>query len=172
MTSKQQHEHKVFVEFAQVAGLAVDSFSIVACDPPEPDIRCIVGNQPTYFELGRLLDNGMQKQRLLAMRQAPTPVTLNPSAVQLPERGMLTAKLKKKYTCSGNPVELILYYDNEEYYDNEDWLRGDVPVWGDEYFPQHAEHVMVPIVTAHPKLFSRIWVFERHRPSVLWSYAP
>ena len=109
-----------------------------------------------------MLNEAMQKLRLKAMRQAPKPVALDPR-VQLPEREVLRAKLRKHYECGDIPIELILYYDNE------DWLRGDVPLFWED-FPRHAEHVMVPLIGTTPELFRRTWVFERHRRSVLWSY--
>ena len=162
MTSKGEHERQVFLEFAEAARLGVDADSISACEPPQPDIRCLVNGTPTYFELARLLNKAMQKLRLKAMRQAPVPFALDPS-VQLPEREVLSAKLRKHYECGDIPVELILYYDNEN------WLRGDVPLFWED-FPWHAEHVMVPLIRKTPEIFRRTWVFERHRRSVLWTH--
>jgi hypothetical protein len=160
---KAAHERQVFAEFCRSADLRVDPSSIESRPQGEPDIRCVLDGAPTYFELGRLLDEGMQKLRLKAMRGAPKQVAADYANVKLPEREMLKAKLGKTYESAELSIELLLYYDNEN------WLVGDVPAIAD--FSWHAEHVMRPVIAAGPKLFRRVWVFERHRPSVLWKYS-
>jgi len=45
------------------------------------DILCAVGGHEVYFELGRLLDEGMQRLRLQMLKQAPVPV--NPGLYDL-----------------------------------------------------------------------------------------
>src|SRR5262249_40148791 len=84
---------------------------------------------------------------------------------QFPEREMLRTKLAKHYESAGRPVDLVLYYDKES------WLVGDVPVCDDPQWPWHAGHVMVPLITAAPRIFNAIWIFDRHRCKILWSHA-
>ena len=162
MDTKSAHELTVFIEFARVAGLAIDPSTVESRPQGEPDIHCIFDGQPVYFELGRLLDQGMQRLKLKAMRSSPEQVVCNYDEVKLPEREMLREKLAKRYVTAGVPIELLLYYDNESS------LVGDVPAVGD--FAWHADQVMLPVINEAPPLFRRIWVYERHRPSVLWSY--
>jgi hypothetical protein len=150
------------LEFARTATLGIDPASVESRPQGEPDIRCLLDGEHTYFELGRLLDAGMQRPKLKAMRNAPQQVSMRDYDVKLPEREMLRTKLNKHYETSGNPIELLLYYDNEN------WLVGDVPVVGD--FAWHASHVMLPIIIEAPGKFRRVWVYERHRPSVLWRH--
>ena len=56
----------------------VDETSVEVRNTPEPDIWCIYEGRPAYFELGRLLDKGMQRLRIKAMRDAPRPVECDP----------------------------------------------------------------------------------------------
>ena len=163
MNAKSAHEQTVFIEFARIAGLAIDPSTVESRPQGEPDIRCMLDGQSVYFELGRLLDQGMQRLKLKAMRAAPQQVACNYDEVKLPEREMLRTKLEKDYFTAGAPMELLLYYDNEN------WLVGDVPAVED--FAWHADHVMLPVINEAPPLFRRIWVYERHRPSVLWSHS-
>ena len=81
--------------------------------------------------------------------------------VKLPERELLNRKINKSYATNGIPLELLLYYDNTN------WLVGDVPAVPD--FAEHARYVMQPLIDQQTQ-FRRIWVFERHRPSVLWKH--
>jgi hypothetical protein len=163
VTSKSEHERAVFVEFARTAVLPVDPTSVESRPQGEPDIRCLLDGEQVYFELGRLLDEGMQRLKLKAMRIAPQQVSMWDYDVKLPEREMLRTKLAKHYETSGAPIELLLYYDNES------WLVGDVPVFGDD-FGWHAGHVMLPLINETPGRFRRVWVYERHRPSILWRH--
>ena len=162
VTSKSKHELAVFVEFAHTALLPVDPASIESRPQGEPDIRCLLDGELVFFELGRLLDEGMQRLKLKAMRTAPQQVSMSDYDVKLPEREMLRSKLAKRYETSGAPIELLLYYDNEN------WLVGDVPAAND--FWGHADHVMLPLINEAPDRFRRVWVYERHRPSVLWRH--
>lgn len=163
VTSKAEHERAVFLDFVRTAVLPVDTASVESRPQGEPDIRCLLDGKLVYFELGRLLDKGMQRLRLKAMHIAPQQVSMWDYDVKLPEREMLRTKLAKHYTTSGAPIELLLYYDNEN------WLVGDVPVFGDN-FEWHADHVMLPLINETRGRFRRIWVYERHRPSVLWRH--
>ena len=81
--------------------------------------------------------------------------------VKLPERAILRQKIDKTYATNGIPLELLLYYDNTS------WLVGDVPAVAD--FAEHARYVMQPLMDKQTQ-FRRVWVFERHRPSLLWKY--
>ena len=160
--TKRQHERAVFFDFAKAANIHVDEASVELRDPPEPDIRCICDGERVYFELGRLLDPGMQRLRLKAMRNAPKPVAVDPNGVGLPERDVLRNKVSKTYETGGLPLELVLYFDAEN------WLVAGGIVTDD--FPRHARHVMEPILTPMPAHIRRVWVFERYRNSVLWCH--
>jgi hypothetical protein len=159
---KEAHEREVFLEFAGAAGLAVDHGTVENCKPPQPDIRCKLEGQAVYFEFGRLLDQGMQRLRLRALSGGI--VSTGDEDVRLPEREMLRTKLQKAYVTSETPIDLVLYYDNENA------LVGDVPVFGDSGFKWHADHVMRPLIEELPSVFRRVWVYERHRRTVLWCY--
>jgi hypothetical protein len=164
VNAKPAHERTVFLEFARTALLRIEETSVESRPQGEPDIKCLLGGEVTYFELGRLLDEGMQRLRLDAMRVAPQPVSFYDYDVKVPEREMLRKKLGKQYKTEGRPIELLLYFDNEN------WLVGDGPVFGDDFYPSHAEHLLLPFLAAAPHRFRRVWIYERHRPSVLWRY--
>jgi hypothetical protein len=57
---------------------------------------------------------------------------------------------------------LLLYFDAEHRH-----LEGGLPPMD---FSVHAEFVMVPLLRASMGAFSRVWVFERFRHSVLWQF--
>lgn len=160
MPTKAEHERQVFAEFAAAASLPLELVS--SRQPPEPDLLCSIGGESLYFELGRLLDEGMQRLRLSMLRAAPTGVSGGGLEIRLPERAVLEKKLAKIYRVGGTPVELLLYFDNEKY------LSSDVPTCGDAEWAWHAQHVMVPALQRAPGRFRRVWVFDRHRLKVLW----
>lgn len=161
--TKAQHERSVFLDFVKAASIRVDEASVEVRNPPEPDIRCICEGQSTYFELSRLLDQGMQRLRLRAMGIAPQQVACDYNSVGLPERDVLRCKLSKTYSTSGVPLELLLYFDAENRL-----VSGGIPPVGD--FAWHARHVMEPLLTPMPAHIRRVWVFERYCNSVLWSH--
>jgi len=150
--TKEQHEVDVFQEFALRASLNIDHSGVRSREPPEPDIWCTGLNGDQYFELGRLLDNEMQKTKIDLFRNAPNPVSGSDYNVKLPEREMLKQKISKTYQTDGLPVDLVLYYDNNN------WLVGDVPSAPD--LDTHYSHVMKPIIEAQTH-FRRVYVFER-----------
>lgn len=161
--AKRAHELEVFSEFIVASQLKIALESVSQRDPPEPDVWCLRNGEAVYFELGRLLDNEMQKMKIDAMRCAPRPVNTTKYVVKLPEREMLRRKIAKTYETNGTPIELLLYYDKSS------WLVGDVPVVAD--FRWHAIHVMQPILDTQSHL-RRLWVYERHRKTVLWTGLP
>jgi hypothetical protein len=157
---KAQHERSVFLDFAKASRMQIDEDLVEVRNPPEPDIRCSCEGHSTYFELGRLLDQGLQRLRLKARRIAPQQVSCDYNSVGLPERDVLRAKLSKSYSTSGLPLELLLYFDAES------WLvAGGLPPVD---FPWHAKHAMGPLLTPMPPHIRRVWVFERFRNTVLW----
>jgi hypothetical protein len=103
----------------------------------------------------------MQRLKLEMARRAPAQVSGADYNVKLPEREILRQKIQKTYATNGVPLELLLYYDNTN------WLVGDVPAVPD--FAEHARYVMQPLIDEQTQ-FRRVWVFERHRPSLLWKY--
>jgi hypothetical protein len=161
VNDKQQHEINVFQEFALRAALNIDPTSVQSREPPEPDIWCIGSGGGQYFELGRLLDNEMQRMKVHMLRNAPNPVSGSDYDVRLPEREMLKQKIAKRYQTDGQPLDLVLYYDNDN------WLVGDVPAAID--LDTHYRHVMRPIIESRTQ-FHRVYVFERHRGTVLYRY--
>jgi len=160
---KSKHELAVFREFMAASGLGIVPDSPSNMEPPFPDIRCsFVDDGIVYFELGRILDPEMQRLRLAALRNIGKQVKPDIAKLGLPERDMLRSKLAKGYRTDGAPIEVLLYFDNDNL------LVGDVPVFDD--FAWHAEYVMKPEFDLAPPNFRRVWVFERHRKTILWQY--
>lgn len=160
--TKAGHELAVFAEFAAVAPREEPHDGGESRVPPEPDILFSSKHNPRYFELGRLLDDEHSRTVLKALRQAPAQVKPDLRKIKLPEREILRAKLLKSYQSRGLTVELLLYFDNEQPH-----LYGGLPPME---FSLHAEFVMVPLLRASMGAFSRVWVFERNRQSVLWTF--
>lgn len=163
MTSKAAHERQVFTEFAAQSGLQVEAASVEAREPPEPDIYCHVAAGPCYFELGRLLDPELPRLILEAIRKHPQPVSVDPTTVGLPERDVLRGKLHKAYETNGSPVHLVLYYD----WGPEAFLTHSAPV---DPSPEFFDAAIGPELAHGLGPFEAIWIYERIRPSVLWSY--
>ena len=161
MDTKERHEIDVFQEFALRASLYIDPSSVQSRKPPEPDIWCTGPGGAQYFELGRLLDNEMQRMKIHMFRNSPNPVSGSDYDVKLPEREILRQKIAKAYQTGGLPLDLVLYYDNEN------WLVGDVPSAPD--LDKHYGHVMRSVIESQT-LFRRVYVFERHRGTMLYGY--
>ena len=161
MIFQSEHEIRVFLEFAQVKKMAITLKDAEQCEPHEPDLWYKVTEGIVYYELGRILDPEMQRLRLHAMRGAPKPVSLADCGVKLPEREMLNRKITHLYETGGAPVELLLYYDHEN------WLVWNCPVHGD--LETQGKAVMRPICESQSR-FQRVWVFDRVRQRVVWSY--
>ncbi|MBL0276901.1 MAG: hypothetical protein IPQ24_12540 [Anaeromyxobacter sp.] len=159
--SKKAHEREVFLEFSVAAGLGVAPDSVQSPDEPKPDIMCGLDGVTTYFELGRILDSAFVEQRITAMRVAPAQVPLDITRVRLPERTMLEQKLGKSYEVDGAPFELLLYYDFEDANPRTASIAAE-PIEG------LVRHVWRPLLEVHPRVFRRVWVYERFRRVVLW----
>ncbi len=159
---KSDHERRVFLQFVKAANIHVEEDSVESRPEPEPDIRCIWAGESVYFELARLLDREAPKLRVRALKIAPQQVAVDPKRFGLPERDMLRTKLSKSYQTDGLPLELLLYFDAEN-----PLVAGTIPPFD---FAMHARTVMAPLLTPMPAHIRRVWVFERYRGSVLWSY--
>jgi hypothetical protein len=94
MSSNADHERAVVLELIRMVKLDLDPNTLESRKPPEPDVYAVSASEgPLYFELGRLLDQGIQKLRLEGFRRAwagdPTPVSMSDERVGVPERDML-----------------------------------------------------------------------------------
>jgi hypothetical protein len=165
MSAKAEHELVVFTEFAQVSGLTVCAGSIETREPPQPDIWCMLGNKPYFFELGRVLSSKQPRLRLEALRCYPDQVQIDPLRFGFPERDMLRGKLLKTYETNGVPIDLVLYYD----WGPDAFLTASAPFMEEaEFF----DGVFQPELVSVRGPFTTIWIYERYRPSgsVLWRY--
>src|SRR5882724_188459 len=84
MSAKAEHEFVIFKGFAQVSGLTVCASSIETREPPQPDIWCMLGNKPYFFELGRILSSEQPRLRLEALRRYPHQVQVDPFRFGVP----------------------------------------------------------------------------------------
>jgi hypothetical protein len=160
--TKEIHELAVYREFAIAASLQWPLECAEARRPPEPDIFVAYADQSRYFELGRLADAEHARTILKALRESPRPVKPNVSKIKLPEREVLRRKLAKTYITNGYPLDLLLYFDAEEFH-----LLGGLPPME---FCEHAKFAMLPLLQLSMGPFQRVWVFERYRRTVLWQY--
>jgi hypothetical protein len=165
LSDKIGHELAVFREFVEAAGLDVADNSIEAREPPAPDIFCLLGGEPQFFELGRLLDQESPRLRLEALRLYPDLVPVDPMKFGLPERDILRQKLGKSYLTGGYPVELMLYYD----WGPDAFLTCSTPPPTDLSL-EFVNAVILPECGNTLGPFHRIWFFDRFRGSVLWSH--
>jgi len=162
LAAKETHELVVFREFAVAAELGGAIDDAECRPPPEPAILYRTKDGLQYFELGRLADAEHARTVLKAIRQAPKPVTPDLKKIKLPEREVLKQKLTKTYEASGLPIDLVLYFDSERRH-----LEGGIPLMD---FGLHASFVMVPLLENSMGQFQRVWVFERYRRSIVWSF--
>jgi len=164
---KQEHERRVFAEFAASASLPVDEASIRSGERGKPDIFCKLAGMLTYFELARVSDSKMNKLRIRTLlaavrRGAPVMQKVDASEFGLPERDVLREKLKNNYETDGAPVDLLLYYDVEDF----KALGAIPPIVGDEFF----RDTMGRTLESSHGPFQRIWVYERYTKKVLWRF--
>jgi hypothetical protein len=106
---KPNHEHEVFLAFAQAAQRNIDPRSVRSQEPPEPDLWCCCEREPTYFEFGS--PAGPKRAEVAHQGLAPDPVAVDPMTIRLPKRGMLPSKLDKQYSVGNTPLESLLYFD-------------------------------------------------------------
>lgn len=59
LVSKDEWERRMFLEFAQSAGMAVDTGSISSGIPPHPDIEFTVGGEERWTELVEVVDQDL-----------------------------------------------------------------------------------------------------------------
>jgi len=108
-------------------------------------------------------------ERALQEGRLPLPIRPPIERIGLPERDVLRRKiertLEKPYDTKGSPVELLLYFHADA---EKPLTAGCLPPIGD--VAEHVKHVMLPILQNSAGQFRRVWVYERYRPSILWSW--
>ena len=104
---KSKREFRVFQEFTERSGLAIDPDSIEKRNPPEPDMLCRVsGEGYVAFELKELCDEEIAKTISdLIKTKNEEPVYLRTGT---PRHNFMRRTRKKKYECN-HPIELLFY---------------------------------------------------------------
>ena len=119
MTRREQEkeELKVFFEFVRRSGLTINEKTIESRVPPEPDIRCRVGeNGNIAFELKGICDEEMEKWRGHLYKKLKKNLPAEPTFKHLNDMGTMSDNFvtflgticSKKYKTD-YPVELLLY---------------------------------------------------------------
>ncbi len=108
-------ELQAFHGFVRVTGLPIDAASVRCCKPKLPDIECVLGSAPYFFELGEVVDQGLARDYALSQRTGQSNGVSCSEAEAL--EYMITSKAKKTYQTGGVPVDLLLYYWKQHPYD-------------------------------------------------------
>lgn len=150
---KEAFELITFTEFASAAGLPLDLAE--NAKPPHPDIRCRIGGNECWFELGRITDSKLAKALNSPWPKAPTPFSF---AQKEPFVRIIEKKAKAPYVTNGRPVDLLLHFDHQP--PDREALKRHLQ-----------EHVVALNHLRQHGPFSRIWIFDGWSKSVLWQSA-
>jgi hypothetical protein len=154
------NEWTTFIEFAEAAHLDVDLQSIEMLDPnavnppPFPDIRCVSGGKPAYFELGETVDETLAKAAGIARKNQEDVYGgfVDPPHVSV-ER-MIAQKCGKSYTTNGCPLDLVLYFSR--LFPIESLLNG--------YLEQSRGRLIQYIQQSQ---FNSVWIYDKWQKRVL-----
>ena len=158
---KKAWEKEIFSRFVLASGLAVDagSVSLPLEDgvPPPPDVRCLIGGKPYFFELAEVVPTE-QAEALgtKGMYQIgfPDGKDLGPNAF----RTILTKKHSKQYFTEGSPIDLVLYFSK------------DFPIYIPDIYPKKPRQTEMGKVfrdCLDTGKFSRIWLYDTWTNKIL-----
>jgi hypothetical protein len=144
----EMNELDVFRAFEAVADIGINAGSAQNAKAPEPDILCVIGGNPHYFELGEIADTSMARNLAKALeRDEPTGGAFSQME---PCHDILASKAKKVYRSNGVPIDLLLHYQKQ------------TPPWKqyfDEMVEKYANEInAVLIPNGGP--FQRLWVLD------------
>jgi hypothetical protein len=130
MTSRDRHglrEKRIFLDFAQACGLAIQLDSIEKREPPAPDILCQIDREGAVaFEMVELIDQGLAQQTHESIR---LPQLLEDIYQNLPTGARTTIK-----ECFKNALVHVTFHTETSSRGREnalplllDWLQGFSP---------------------------------------------
>ncbi len=158
---RETEEGWTFLEFAEAAGLVLDSAPMKR-QPPLPDLECGIEGKRILFELGEVLESSLAEGIACSGKQAQRKAealaqgdVLNAESIQTwgfrmfaanhaLER-MLRKKLSKRYETNGVETHLLLYYDQLTPWGPFD----DLLQWSDEL-----------AALIDQSVFTRAWIFS------------
>ena len=147
MTKSQKIiELEIFKKFAEKAKF--DLIDCKNCDPPEPDIFCIILDKKKYFELTDASDEFIQKSS--HDQNSQQTGWFNP----FPEK--YRKKFDKKYRLQSLDCDLLIYFSiaptlelgehfNFQLEDNENWIKQNIGT----------------------SPFQRVWIYDVHNNQTL-----
>jgi hypothetical protein len=158
---KEAVEGWIFLEFTAAAGLRADN-ALIKCQPPMPDLECVIQGARRFFELGEILESNLAeglaysgKQshlKMEAIRQgeaAGANSTQTAGFRRFPANAslerILRQKLAKRYQTGGIPTDLLLFYDQQTPWGPFDYLLQ----WQDE---------LAELISR--SVFQRVWIFN------------
>lgn len=146
---REAFELSTFYEFAIAAGLAVESAD--NAKPRYPDIRCLIGGEEYWFELGQIIDATLARAIHTDWPKDPTSFSFEQKE---PFLRMIEKKAAAQYETNGRPVDFVLHFEQPP--DRTALKR---------HFQEHAI-ALNDLMLRGP--FSRIWIYDGFSKSVLW----
>jgi hypothetical protein len=107
-------EWTTFENFYQAASLDIRPSSVRACDPPGPDIYCVLAGAPCFFELGQIVMQEVAKNASIAAKS--DGVHAGSVSTADPMLNLFRAKATKKYETSGHPLCLLMHFNVGQQY--------------------------------------------------------
>jgi hypothetical protein len=150
---KRRLEMLVFQAFALASGLPVDEGSAENRDPDYPDILCTISGQNYWFELGQIINEEVAEKLNPDRRRQEGGFSYDQEE---PFVKIITSKATKNYVTGGAPVDLVLHFD----------LRLGSAATVKRLVDKHAA-LLDSLTLKGP--FKRVWVFDAHTRTVVWS---
>jgi hypothetical protein len=108
---KAQRERRVFTEFAEAAGLAVQQGSIISERPPAPDLSCVMAGANHHFELSEITDPKTASNLAVSIKTMRIVAWMFKQDEPLIRA--IQGKAEKNYKNLNGPLSLLLYYDRQ-----------------------------------------------------------
>jgi hypothetical protein len=110
-TPKERRELEIFLAFARVCPLNIDLNSASNEKEALPDISCAINGKTHYFELGRVLDEGLAKRLDYSLKTGQ--ITGGAFSQDGPLIRIVQQKSKKTYPVPKDSLDLLIYYDEQ-----------------------------------------------------------
>ncbi len=155
---KQARESQIFIEFSRTCKVVSDPFAHSNEKPPLPDIRLLINNCDSYFELGEIVSKELAESISVSQRQR----SATGSRVSLidPLTYILASKCGKTYPTNEAPVELLLYY----------WRHYPDEATKAAIFEHLARNRESTEQLVQQSQFERVWIYDWHSKAVFWNY--
>jgi hypothetical protein len=156
LTPKDEWERKIFLEFADAAGLVFDAGSVSSGNPPEPDIRFTVAGQERWAELVEITDEDLARRHMTSVKTGA--ITGGAFSQRLPLERSIRTKAGKTHQTNGSHLDLVAYYDKQF----------PVTTVEQDLIPEAIGPIAAEMVASG--VWARVWLSDGWSKSVVWAY--